>query len=116
MGYGLLSFAGLVRSWLSLDSGSLCIKDMMLKADPSRPSGAAPSPFYILCLHLLELCVPDAAIQALTVGLVLSQTKGIHVGGCFHLVSITIKVGYHQLFSHRGCPLASVTARSCSYS
>lgn len=61
-----------------------------------------PAPSMSFVFSLLELCVPDATSQALTVGLVLSQTKGIHVGGCFHLASITVKVGYHQLFSYRG--------------
>lgn len=35
--------------------------------------------------------------RALIMVLIPSQTKGIHLGGCFHLASITIKAGCHQL-------------------
>lgn len=44
-------------------------------------------------------------LRALTLGLVLFQMKGLHLGNGFLLASITIQVGCHQLFSHVGLSL-----------
>lgn len=78
-----------------------------------------PAPSLSFVFNQLELCVPgfsnEASLQGLPPGLVLSQTKGTHLGYCFRLASVTNKVGCHQLF-YRGCPSALVAARSVSCS